>query len=416
MRILFVSQYFFPETGATSNRVYSLVKYLKEKGGHDVTVISEKPNHPKGIFFEGFEKGWFNTSEYDGLQVLHTWVYTKPEKSFITRVFFYVTFMMSAVLGAYKLKGRYDLVIATSPPLFVGISGWLISKTKRAKFLFDVRDLWPEVAVAMGELNNPKAIQLAERVERFLYKNADLITTVTDSFAGDIRRISGNKEKVKVVMNGALTDHFDVDLNVKKFRAEKLFKNKFIVTYAGNIGLAQGLEHIGEAAEHLQQKGRTDVHFAIIGEGPRKKRLAEMVNEKELKNIDLLPRVPLEEAVKYMLASDALLVPLADDEIYKKYIPSKLFDGMAAGKPVLLSVEGEARHILEKAGAGIYYEAENGKQLSEKIEFLVDHPDERKKMGENGKEVANRYYSRTEQAKIMNDLISDLFRFSLHLH
>lgn len=407
MRILFITQYYFPETGATSNRIYALAKYLKEECGHDVTIISEKPNHPIGKFFEGYKKGWFNRSEHEGIPVLHTWVYTKPEKGFLTRILFYVSFMITAVLGAFKLKGKYDAVVATSPPLFVGVSGWMISKIKRAKFVFDVRDLWPGVAVAMGELNNPKAIKVAEAIERFLYKKADLITTVTESFKKDIKRINGEASRVEVVMNGALTHHFDQNRKVSSFRQNHLDSNSFTITYAGNIGLAQGLEHIVEAAEHLSQNNG-NARFLILGEGPKKETLQKTAEEKGLSNIHFEGRVPLGEAVKYLMASHALLVPLAQDDIYKMFIPSKLFDSMAAGKPVLLSVDGEARTILEKSKAGLYYEAENAKQLAESVEYLQANPEESRRMGENGYKAAREYYSRDQQSKRMEELLESL--------
>lgn len=400
MRILLITQYFYPETGATSNRVLYLAKYLQEKG-HDVRVIAEKPNHPRGIFFEGFEEGMFLDRTYEGIPVTYCWVYTRPEKGFWGRIFFYLSFMFMAMLAAARLKGRYDIVWATSPPLFVGISGWAASLFRRARFVFDVRDLWPDVAVAMGELGNDLAIGIAQYIEKFLYRRADLITPVTHSFREAIvsKGISG--DKITVVMNGTDTSLFNLEIPVGKLRENLGFQNRFIASYVGNLGLAQGLEHILEAARELQDRKNLDISFLIVGDGPKKSNLRELSETYNLSNLTFIPRVPLEEAVRYMMASDCLLVPLARDDIYDQFIPSKLFDGMAAAKPILLSVDGESRNILRQAGAGLYYEAENHRQLVEKLLWLKDHPQKIAEMGRQGRKYVEEHMTREAQSNKM---------------
>lgn len=406
MRILIVSQYFPPETGAARNRMESISTSLSESG-HDVDVITAKPNYPSGRIAKEYKGGLFKNQSYRGVNVIHTWIFEDHSKMFVTRMLYFLSFMVMSVLASFKFKGKYDVVLATSPPLFVGLSGWIISKLKGAKFVFDVRDLWPGVAVAMGELKNRMMVKMAELLEKFLYKKADLITTVTNSFSDYIKGIIDNPEKIKIVMNGAFTDHFDQQIDEKEFRRQHLFGDDFTITYAGNIGLAQGLDHLIEAARKLKED-KSDIRIAVIGDGPRKKHLEELRKKHGLDNISLLPRVNQNEVVKYLLASDALLVPLADDEIYKMFIPSKLFDGMSAGKPVLISVDGEARSILEKSEAGIYYEAENGEQLAKAAQYLKNNPDECKKMGNNGYKEAREYYSRDYQASKMEKVLTEL--------
>ena len=406
MRILIVSQYFPPETGAARNRMESISTSLSESG-HDVDVITAKPNYPSGRIAKEYKGGLFKNQSYRGVNVIHTWIFEDHSKMFVTRMLYFLSFMVMSVLASFKFKGKYDVVLATSPPLFVGLSGWIISKLKGAKFVFDVRDLWPGVAVAMGELKNRMMIKMAELLEKFLYKKADLITTVTNSFSDYIKGIIDNPEKIKIIMNGAFTDHFDQQIDEKEFRRQHLFGDDFTITYAGNIGLAQGLDHLIEAARILKEE-QSDIRIVLIGDGPRKKHLEELRQEHGLDNISLLPRVDQEEVVKYLLASDALLVPLADDEIYKMFIPSKLFDGMSAGKPVLISVDGEARSILEKSEAGVYYKAENGKELAEAARYLKNNPDECKKMGGNGHKEVRKHYSRDQQAKKMEKVLTEL--------
>jgi glycosyltransferase involved in cell wall biosynthesis len=406
MRVLVISQYFPPETGGTSNRIISIARGLCE-AGHEVHVIAEKPNHPEGLIREDYQGGIFDERKYDGIPATYTWVYTRPEKNFISRILFYVSFMMMAVLGAIRTDDEFDVVLASSPPLFVGLSGWLAAKIKGAKFVFDVRDIWPEVAVAMGALTNPSAIQVAEGLEHFIYKRADGITAVTDSFCEHIRQTVGERVPMRRVMNGTMPDVFRQDARREEMRKQLGVEDKFVVTYAGNLGLAQGLPHIIDAAETLQGEG-DGVVFLMLGSGPVKAHLMEEAERRDLQNIRFLDRVPLEEAAAHMAASDALLVPLEDHEIYQQFIPSKLFDSMASGRPVLLSVDGEARSILEDAGGGLYYPAEDGMALANRIRWLLDHPEERKAMGEHGREYAQTRCTRAAQAQKLTAFLEEL--------
>jgi glycosyltransferase involved in cell wall biosynthesis len=402
-----ISQYFFPETGATSNRIFSLAKKFKEEG-HDVRVISEKANHPKGVFFEGFEEGMFLDREYKGIPVTYSWVYARPEKGFIGRILFYVSFMLTAVMAAFRTKGKFDIVCASSPPLFVGISGWIIAMIKSAKFVFDVRDLWPDVAVKMGALSNNFAINIAERIERLLYTKADLITTVTPSFRKTISGKGADLSKIKVITNGTDPDIFKIENVNGQLRTSLGLSDRFYVSYVGNIGLAQGLEHIIESAAQLDKKGYKDIAFLIIGDGPKKEELKSLVEFKKVGNVRFIDRVSLDIASKYMNASDILLVPLANDPIYSQFIPSKLFDSMAASKPILLSVDGEARKIIEQSEAGFYYEAESADQLSKKIIWLKTHTKEAEGMGRKGRDFVIKNYSRKVQAQKMLDSFQEL--------
>lgn len=407
MKILIFTQYYFPETGATSNRAYSLAKTFQDVG-HEVRVIAERPNHPAGIFHKGFEKGIFIDGEWGGVPVTWTWVHTKQVKGFLDRILFYLSYMIMAVFAVFRLRGRFDVIIATSPPLFVGISGWAAAKIKRAKFVFDVRDLWPEVAVKMGELTNPKVIKIAERIELFLYRKADIITPVTNSFLETIALHGIDRSKMKVIPNGTIPADFYLNRSSSELRNELVLPlDKFIVTFAGNMGLAQGLDHIIEGAKLFESNNDQSVLFLFVGDGPRKKRLLDLTSQFRLTNVMFVDRVPTPIAIKYLNASDALLVPLGNDPVYSKFIPSKLFDSMAAGKPVLLSVDGEARSILEESKGGLYYEAENAEELYHNIRTLQSNQDKSGKMGKLGRDFVKEKYSRDVQARKMLSFIQD---------
>ncbi|MCS3831108.1 glycosyltransferase involved in cell wall biosynthesis [Salinibacter ruber] len=406
MHVLLISQYFLPETGGTTNRVASLAKGLQSKG-HDVVVITAKPSHPEGVIWEGYQDDGLVRDEQEGIPTVHTWVYADFEKTLFTRLCSYLSFMCSSVLGAVRERGSFDVILAFSPPLFVGLAGWITARLLNAEFVFDVRDLWPDLAVAMNELNGPVKIGLARWLEHFLYHRADAITAATDGFCESITSITGPDTPVQRVMNGTEPEVFRRDEAGKKLRKEGGFDDRFVVTYAGNIGICQGLDHILEAADRLAED-RSGVLFRFVGSGPVKDDLQREAKRRGLDNVEFHPRVSLDEAAAHMAAADALLVPLADHEIYRSFIPSKLFDSMAAGRPVLLSVDGEARSILEDAEAGRYYPAEDGQELASNIRWMLDHPEACTEMGENGRNYARTHCTREAQAERMTAFLEEL--------
>jgi glycosyltransferase involved in cell wall biosynthesis len=371
-----------------------------------VHVIAEKPNHPEGIIRKDYRGGVFEERTYEGIPVTYTWVYTHPDKNFLRRLLFYGSFMVMGVLAALRAKGSFDVVLASSPPLFVGLSGWLAAQTKSATFVFDVRDIWPKVAVAMGALTNPTIIRLAEAIEQFIYQRADGITAVTDSFCEHIRETVGKQTPMQRIMNGTMPEVFRQDERRDEMRERLGVEKKFVVTYAGNLGLAQGLPHILDAAEKLQSEDR--VEFMMLGSGAVKNDLLKGAERRGLNNVQFCDRVPLEEAAAHMAASDALLVPLEDHEIYQQFIPSKLFDSMASGRPVLLSVDGEARSILEEAEAGLYYPAEDGDALADRVRWLLNHPEKVETMGQRGRKHAQSHCTRSAQAQKLTSFLEEI--------
>lgn len=407
MNILMLSQYFYPEVGATQTRVHKFAKYLAQKG-HKVTVIAEFPNHPTGIIPEDYKGKLFEREYLDGFEVLRVWVLTSPEKGTLLRIGFYTTYMLMAIIAGFFLRKKYDVVFATSPPLFVGVSGYVLSRLKGASFLFDVRDLWPAVAVALGELSNEKIIKIAEKVELFLYEKAKAIAAVTGGFIKYIVDLGIKSSKLYHIPNGTIPEIFDpadTDLNLK----EKLgLKEKFIVSFAGNHGLAQGLETLIESAKQL--KKQKDIVFFFIGEGPVKQNLIDLKEKYHLKNVVFHHKVPLNEVAKYINMSDILLVPLKKDEIFRVFVPSKMFDFMCCGKPIILSVPGEARQIMHKAKAGKFIPPEDATALSEMILFLKDNPKLAEEYGKNGREFVLKNCLRKQQAKKLEPVMLSLNR------
>lgn len=362
-----------------------------------MVVLTEKPCYPEGVIEEEYRGGLFEERVVEGVSVINTWVYTRPEASFVTRLLSYLTFMIMAVLGAGRAEGSFDVVLASSPPLTAGVAGWAVAKLKRARFVLDVRDLWPDVAVAMGEVENPAVIRVAKAVERFLYRQADSITAATERFCEHIGSTVSDAPPLKRIMNGTIPETFDQAERRGEMRETLgVDSEDFVVTYAGIMGRAQGLPHILEAADQVEGEG--DIVFHLRGRGAIKEQLVEEAHTRSLDNVRFFEYCPLEKAAAHMAASDALLVPLADDDLYHSFIPSKLFDSLASGRPVLLSVDGEAREILLRADAGRFYPPEDGAALAEQIRWLLDHPNERDVMGERGRAFAREHCTRRAQA------------------
>ncbi len=407
MKVLILSQYFFPEVGATQTRMYEFARALVAQG-HQVDVLTEFPNHPGGVMPPDYRGRWFERDESHPFRIFRVWVATSARKTFGTRLAFYGSFLATALLGSLRLPRRYDVVVATSPPLPVALAGSIIARRTRAALVMDVRDLWPKAAQALGELSNPWLYRMAEKLELRLYQKADTITATTRSFCRYIRDLGIDPMKIIHVSNGTLREIFAPERGSADLRTRLGLDGKFVVTYAGIHGLAQNLEIALAAAERLQ--GKDDVQFLFVGEGPRKAQLVREAETRRLKNVRFLPQVPLEESAYYLNASDAILVPLARHPVFTMFVPSKLYDGMACGKPILLAVDGEAREILEQAGAGLFVEPGDPQVLVAAIRHLLHHPEFCKEAGERGRLFVTRRYLRGEQAARFVEVVAAAHR------
>ncbi len=404
MRILYITQYFPPEVGATQTRALEMTTNLV-KQGHEVTVLTEFPNHPVGIIPPEYKGKWVTVEKWRGMDVIRTWVYARQEKNFKTRMGFYLSFMAtSAIAGSYMLP-EYDIVYTTSPPFFVGLTGYWLSRLKNAKFIFEVRDLWPDSAVQLGELTNRTFIRWAEKLETFYYNKAERIVTVTQGIKNTLTE-RGYGDKTELVLNGTNTDLFK---NMGPGMKKKLgLENKFVVLYAGIIGIAQGLEQICDVAEQLQDQ--PDIAFVLIGEGPVKHKIEKIKQEKSLKNLILMDQVPRDDIPQYISMADCCLVPLKKNDLFMGALPSKMFDYMACEKPVILSVDGEARSVLESSGAGIFVEPENRKDMISAILSLKSGSVDGTSMGLLGREFVEKGYSRKQQALELLSILEKIVR------
>jgi colanic acid biosynthesis glycosyl transferase WcaI len=405
VRILYLSQYFPPEVGATQTRAYEMARHLVS-AGHQVTMLAEVPNHPSGIIPAEYRGKLYKRADLEGIDVIRVWVKASPQKTFTTRMIFYITYMISASLAGLLLaRGRYDAVYATSPPLFVGGAALALSTLRRIPLLFEVRDLWPESAVALGEMTNPRAVALAGKLEEMCYNRARCVVVVTE---GIRRRLEerGFGSKVVLIPNGANTELFRPAPEAgAALRAELGLADKFLVIYAGIHGVAQGLETVLDAARQLQ--GVPDVHFLFVGEGPKKAELLALRNRLGLSNVTMLAEQPRAEMPAYLSAADAALVPLRRLELFRGALPSKMFDAWACGCPVVLSIDGEARQVLERADAGVFVEPEDAGQMTRAILQLKDEPERLRRYRENGRRFVEGNYSRQRLAARLEALLQE---------
>lgn len=408
MNILYLSQYFPPEAGATQTRAHDMARNWVRLG-HQVTMITEIPNHPSGIIPPSYRGKYYEVAELDGIRVIRVWVAASPVKNFRTRMAFYLSYMVNAVLAGLLLaKGKYDLLYASSPPLFVGGAALALSYLRRLPLIFEIRDLWPESAVALGEIRGRMAIQLATYLEETCYKRASRIVVVTEGIRSRLVERGVDFKKLILIPNGANIEMFRFD-NDKRLgiRRQAGWENHIVVLYAGIFGLAQGIEIIIEVAQQLANN--PDYLFVLIGDGPKKADLTILAAQYDLPNLIILEEQPREAIPGYLSSADIVLIPLRKLELFKGVLPSKLFDAWACERPVLLSVDGEARQLLESCQGGFFVPPEDDLALIEslnKMRTLTD--DERHTMGTRGRELTERHYSRKALAEKLMVLLEEI--------
>ncbi len=399
MRILYLSQYFPPEAGATQTRAYEMARNFTRLG-HTVTMIAEVPNHPSGIIRPEFRGKLYDRARLEGIDVIRVWVKTSPMKSFRNRILFYLTYTANATLAGLLLAHeRYDLIYATSPPLFVGGAALALSALKRTPFVFEVRDLWPESAVALGEISSPRAIAWATRLEEACYRKSLAVVVVSEGIRDRLLERGIPSPKLALIQNGANVELFQFRPEDRAcLRKELKLEGKFVAIYAGVHGIAQGLESLVETARILHANPAimdADIHLLLIGDGPRKADVMALADKYALPNLTLLPEQPREAIPGYLSAADVALIPLRNLDLFKGALPSKMFDAWACQRPVLLSVDGEARRILEAAAGGRFVPPENPVEMATALLDMKNTPQaERDAMGLRGREYTIQHYSR----------------------
>jgi len=403
MRILYLSQYFPPEVGATQTRAYEMARGLVQ-AGHQVTMLTEVPNHPAGIVQPGYRRRLWVRRELEGIAVWHGWVWASPRKNFLNRMAFYLSYMAGATMMGLLARGRYDAIYCTSPPLFAGGAALALHFLRRTPLFFEIRDLWPESAVEMGELNNRRAIQLSSWLADQCYRHSHHLVVVTEGIRHALLQKGIPAEKITLIPNGANTELFQPQPDAAATLRQQLhLHEKFVVLYAGILGLAQGLETVLDAAANLRT--HPHIQFLFVGTGPREQALRDYAQNLGLTNVQFLGQQPRETMPAYLSLADVAVVPLRDVPVFAGALPSKLFDAWACACPTLTSIRGEAQKLVEQAGAGQFVTPEQPTELAQTILTLCAQPEKIKEMGERGRAFVSQHYSRQAQARHLVTLL-----------
>lgn len=406
MHIVYLSQYFPPEMGASASRVSEMAQHWV-KAGEAVTVFTGFPQHPTGIKPPKYRRKIWMREIHNDVNVLRTYIYAAPNKGYFRRVLSYLSFMCSSlVLGPFLLK-RGNVLIATSPQFLVAVSGCLLSMLMRCRFVFEVRDLWPESIVSVGAMKRGLLIRFLEKVEAWLYRRADRITVVTRRTKSELVRRGIPEEKIWWIPNCVDYKKFEVDDERVQSLREKLgLKGKFVIGYIGTLGMAHGLETMIKAAERLQKV--ENLVFLFVGDGADRANLEAQATDLNLRNILFAGEQPREDIPCYLRICDLSAILLKDKELFRTTIPSKIFECMAAARPILLGVDGEARDVLESAGAGWYFKPEDDAAMADTLEQLLESRDELQVRGLNGKKFVREHYNRALWAQKYLDCLKEV--------
>jgi glycosyltransferase involved in cell wall biosynthesis len=402
MRILIVTHYFPPETGAPQARLSALAGTWAADGDA-VTVLTGMPNHPTGVLPPQYRRAIRRQERADGYRVLRTWLYATPNEGIIRKTLGHLSFMVSSVLLGWRTCGPADVVVVSSPTFFSIGSAWLLARLKRSRLVVEVRDLWPAIFVELGVLTNRRVIRLLERMELAAYAAADAVIVVSDGFRADLIARGVPPDKVHTIRNGVALADFPVrgapDPEVRTRLGAR--DGDCLVLYAGTHGISQGLPDVATAASSLLD---APIRFAFVGEGSDKPRLQQRVTELGLGNVTLLPGVTHQQVPTLLAAADICLVPLRDVPLFATFIPSKMFECLATGTPVIGAVAGESAQILREAGAVVVPPGDSA-TLAAAIRALAADPARREQMARQGRSYVERFFDRAELARQYRKII-----------
>lgn len=397
MRLLILTQYYPPETGAPQNRLHELALRLKAKGV-EVEVLTAMPNYPKMQIFEAYADGKTKKENIDGITVYRSGIFVKKSASLILRLLNYFSFVFTSFFAGWFRLPKYDYIMVESPPLFLGISARALCLLKGAKMIFNVSDLWPESAEKLGLVTNRFFLGMATMLEEYLYASSTLITGQTQGIVADIKK-RFPKKNVYWLPNGVDLSRYNPDAIQKGWRKKVgLADNDLVFLYAGIIGHAQGLEVILKAANSLKAYPR--LKFVLLGDGPEKPMLLNMAKELALDNVLFLDPVTKNEMPEIIKDVDASVVPLKKLPLFEGAIPSKIFELLAMKTPIILGVNGEAKKLfIEEGKAGLHFEPEDDTLLAQVIEEKIKKNTDFESLGNNGREYVAQKFNRDKIAE-----------------
>ncbi len=396
MNVLIITQIYAPEMGAPTVRLSSLAQGLL-RGGHKVFVATGMPNYPAGKVFPEYQSKWWQREVIDGVEVFRTAYFTTPRnQSRWKQLFSYMTFLPACFLSALR-AGPVDCIVVSSPPIFPVIVARILSVLRRAKLVYDVRDLWPDEIVACGGAREGSLpIRVISVLERMIYRRADRILCTTKSFMRIIESRGVSPERLRLIPNGADTTRFKPLESAGDFRQRWNLENRFIVLYSGVLGLKHGLEMLVKAAERL--KDLQSIAFVMVGDGASRPRLEKMVDERQLKNVYFVGEHPSDQIPQIINSVDLCVTTLQASPYLQNILAVKIFEYLACGKAVVAAVNGESRRVLEESGGGIAVAPDDDAAFAEAIRAIYNEPDRRRNMEQCGPQFVRENYCRVSIA------------------
>lgn len=402
--ILFLTDNFPPETNAAATRVYERACYW-QKWGYDVTVLTCAPNFPYGKIFEGYKNKWYQTEIMNGIKVVRVKTYMAANEGLVLRTFDFMSYMIMAIVSGLWQK-KPDVIVATSPQFFAAVGGWLLSLLKRKPFVFELGDIWPASITAVGAMKKNRVIKNLERLELFLYKKSSIIVALTKAFKQNLVARGVQENKIKIIINGVDLPRYSPQEKAISLLEQYELKDKFVIGYIGTHGMAHGLENVLEAAELLSTYD--NIKFLFVGNGAARDILIKQAQKKGLRNVEFIPAQQKKDIPAYWSLCDVALIHLKNDPVFSEVIPSKMFESMGMGIPILIAApEGEATNIVKENKVGLVVEPENPTKLAEIIIELSRNTELLTECKINSYKSAN-LYSRELQAKKMLEALEQV--------
>ncbi|MCY3004179.1 MAG: glycosyltransferase family 4 protein [Planctomycetota bacterium] len=401
MHLLFLTDNFPPETNAPATRGHEHARRWVQ-AGHRVTVITCAPNFPEGKVHAGYQNRWHQREVIDGIEVVRVKSFIAANKGFAARILDYVSFMVTGSTAGLFVD-RPDVVLATSPQFFCAVGGWAVAKLRRRPFVFEVRDLWPESIKAVGAMRQSLLIEALEKLELFLYRQANGVVVATEAFRDNLRSRGIDPRKITVVRNGVDLTRYAPRERDAELAKELGLTGKFVVGYLGTHGMAHALHRVVEAAELVRADPR--IHFLFVGGGAERDSLVELARSKGLTNVSFHASFPKETMPRLWSVCDLGLVHLKDQDVFRTVIPSKIFECFGMGVPVLYAgPESEGSQIVREARGGVTLPAENPQELAEAVRSLAADPERVRELATSARAAAPRY-DRERNALAMLDTL-----------
>jgi colanic acid biosynthesis glycosyl transferase WcaI len=406
VHIVYVSAYFPPEMGAPAARVSELSRAWV-KAGHKVTVLTGFANHPTGVKAPTDRRTLTRRETWEGVNVVRSYVYAAANKGTARRMASYGSFMTSASLIGPARISRPDIVIGTSPHLLTPVAGYTYARLKGAPFVFEVRDLWPESIIAVDAMKEGAMIRGLKKLAKYLYFHSDRVVTVGQGYKRCIHDLYGLPlDRMDVVPNGVDVSHFAPSPRSNEIRSTYGWGDKFVVMYIGTHGMAHGLSTTLDAAKKLASN--PNIHFVFVGEGAEKENLKAKSAQMGLQNVQFIDQQPKSKVPLFYAACDIGLVSLRNTPLFQEVLPSKIFEYLGMERPMVISVDGDARRLVEEAGAGLFVPPENADALADAVVKLSQSPENLTKMGQSGRRYVMENYDRNALAQKYLTVLQDI--------